>query len=226
LSGNDQGTHFLKTGGAGRETVSKQAASLWLTFPLRVNGVAFHEAALRASGAHPTNIQVVIRDRQLGVFALHEEFVLEIREQEWEGAPWRQVSIGELTVAVSQAAERVACDAHAGRGVVEESLEARNAAVSENLERIPVEGDSSHVGRAGEALTRARIRFQIVGGLDSRGRSACHLTLVVPTLLGAGTCLRRAGFLESLESKYVLVDSRTGWKLRLLQGRPTRSCAR
>ena len=63
--------------------------------------------------------------------------------------------MGELTVAVSQAAERVACDAHAGRGVVEESLEARNAVVSENLGRIPVEGDSSHVGRAEKALTRA-----------------------------------------------------------------------
>jgi len=205
--------------------VSTQTGSLWFTFPLRVNGVTFYETTLRASGAHPTNVQVVVRDRQLGVFALHEEFVLEIREQEWEGAPWRQVSMGELTVVVSQAAERVACDAHAGRRVVEESLEARNAVVSENLGRIPVEGDSSHVGRAEKALTRAGIRFQIVGGLDSRGRSACHLTLVA-TIVGAGTCLQRTGFLESPESKCVLVDSRTGWKLRLLQGKPKPACPR
>lgn len=207
-------------------TVSTQRASVWFTFPLRVNAVTFHETALRASGAHPTSIQVVIRDRQLGEFALHEEFILEIREHEREGGLWRQVSMGELTVAVSKEAERVVCDAHAGVGVVEESREVPNFAVSESLGRIPVEGDSSHIRRAEEALMRAGIRFQIVGGLDSRGCSACHLTLVVPTLVGALTCLRRAGFLESPESKYVLIDPRTGWKLRLLQGRPARSCAR
>lgn len=159
------------------------------------------------------------------MFALHEEFILEIREQQGEGTLWRQVSMGEQTVASSKAAERVACGAHSGPGVVEKSRELPNGAVLGNLGRIPVEGDSSRVSRAEEAFTRAGIRFQIVGGLDSRVRSACHVTLLVPTW-AAGTCLRRAGFLESPESKNALVDSRIGWKLRLLQERHKPACPR
>jgi len=77
--------------------------------------------------------------------------------------------------------------------------------------------------RLHSSLLHARIQYGIVGGLDSRGRSAGHLTVAVSSLLGAGTCLRRAGFLESPESKYVLVDSITGWKVRLLVGKLSRS---
>lgn len=37
--------------------------------------------------------------------------------------------------------------------------------------------------------------------------STCHVTLIVRTLVGGNL---RAGFLESPESKYILVDFRTG----------------
>jgi len=47
-----------------------------------VNGVEFHQASWRSCGEHLTDIEVVIRDRQLGSFALHEEIVLEIPEGE------------------------------------------------------------------------------------------------------------------------------------------------
>jgi hypothetical protein len=49
---------------------------------VRVNGVEFHVAYLCSCGEHPRNFEVVSRNCQLGSFALHEEFVLEIAEGE------------------------------------------------------------------------------------------------------------------------------------------------
>jgi hypothetical protein len=203
--------------------VRARSTSGWFAFAVRVNGVEFHEASLRPGGKDCSNLEVVIRDRELGSFALHEEFVLEFRENEADRISWRQISLAELQAAVLEEAQKTACDPHRGPSTPEGHWEVSKRPVRGIMERIPVEGDSSHIGRADEALTRAGIRFQIVGGRDSRGRCACHVTLVVGSLAGAGTCLRRAGFLESPESKYVLVDSRTGWKMRLLAGRPRRS---
>jgi hypothetical protein len=202
--------------------MSAQSTSLWFTFAMRVNGVEFCMTSMRWRGKNSTDIEVLIRDRQLGTFSLHEDFILETGEREGEGASWRQVSLEELRSAISKEAYRVACDADAEAGIAEDRSEAPNRAGPIGLGRIPVDGDSSHVGRAKAALTHAGIRFQIVGGLDSRGRGACHLTLVVPVPLEARSALRRAGFLGSPDSKYVLVDSWSGWKLRLLQGTPRR----
>ena len=164
----------------------------------------------------------MIRDCWLGSFALHEEFLLEVPEGNDNNARWRPISLLELKDAVWKQAQ-----------MTDSNLGTRTSAGSSNLpdlhrpshcrlNRIPVEGDSSHVDRLQASLTQKRIRYQIVGGIDSRGRSSGHLTVAVSSLLGAGTCLRRAGFFESLESKYVLIDSRTGWKVRLLEGRPGR----
>lgn len=189
---------------------------------MRVNGVEFHEASLRSCGGHPTNCEVVIRDPALGSFALHEEFILEIREGEDGKTNWRQISLGELEAAVLEGAQKAACNPPQGPGMFDGPWEPVKSPMRGTLGRIPVEGDSSHITRVDEALTRAGIQFQIVGGLDSRGQGACHVTLAVRSLVGAGTCLRRAGFLESPESKYVLVDSRTGWKVRLLEENPRR----
>jgi hypothetical protein len=75
-------------------------------------------------------------------------------------------------------AQKAGCDPRPG-GTPEVHWEALKSRERRIIGRIPVEGDSSHIGRADEALTRAGIRFQIVGGLDSRGRGVCHVTLVV-----------------------------------------------
>jgi hypothetical protein len=192
----------------------------WFALDLRVNGIEFYEVSLRSCAERPTYFEVVIRDRQLGTFALHEGFVLEASEGEDDRKNWRQVSLAELQVAAWEAALRSGCDACHGSSMLESRSEASQSPVEGIFERIPVEGDSSHLNRAGEALRQAGIRFQIVGGLDGRGHRAFHLTLVVSSLLGARVCLRRAGFLENTESKYVHVDSRTGWKVRLLEGEP------
>jgi hypothetical protein len=204
--------------------VRAQSTSRWFTFAVRVNGVEFHEASVRPCDGHPTKFEVMIRDPQLGSFALREEFLLEVAESKEDNTAWRQISLGELKIAVLEEAQKVVCDPYRGPSTPKRHWDTSRTSARGILRRIPVEGDSSHVGRFEEALTRAGIRFQIVGGLDSRGRCACHVTLVVRSLSGARMCLRRAGFLDSPESKHVLIDSKTGWKVRLLEGRP--GCAR
>jgi hypothetical protein len=203
--------------------VRAQSTPGWFAFTVRVNGVEFDEASLRPDEDGRSNLEVVIRDRLLGSFALHEEFLLEVPEGSGDNNRWRQVSLKELRHAIRQEVQRM--DSEFGWRPSPSSSPSNDPPTQSRhrIARLPVEGDSSHIDRIHQALLKARIRYQIVGGLDSRGRSWGHLTLVVPSLLGAGIHLRRAGFLESPESKYVLVDSRTGWKVRLLQGRLIRS---
>jgi len=90
---------------------------------------------------------------------------------------------------------------------------------AEHLPRIPVEGDSSHIHRVEEALSQGKVRYQIVGGIGSRGRVWGHATFLVDSLPGARTRLCGAGFLQSSESMCVLTDSENGWKIRLLEDR-------
>ena len=186
---------------------------------MRVNGVEFHEVHLRSCES-PSNFEVVIRDRLLGSFALHEEFLLEVPEGKSDNARWRPVSFLELKDAVRTQAQMTDSNLGTRKSAGSSSFPDLHRPSHCRIDRIPVEGDSSHVDRLQNSLTQKRIRYQIVGGLDSRGRSSGHLTVAVSSLLGAGMCLRRSGFLESPESKYLLIDSRTGWKVRLLEGGP------
>ena len=190
---------------------------------MRVNGVEFHQASWRCCGEHPTDFEVVIRDRQLGSFALHEEFVLEISRGKDGNAGWRPVTLLEVKDAVWREVQTTTPDFIARTNPSSSPSHELPRSSHCRIERIPVEGDSSHLDRLHESLLTARIQYQIVGGLDSQGRSAGHLTVAVSSLLAAGTCLRRAGFLESPESQFVVIDSRTGWKVRLLEQRARRS---
>jgi len=203
--------------------VRAQSSSERFSFSMRVNGVEFHQASFRWCGEHPADFELVIRDRQLGSFALHEEFLLEILEEKGDNAGWRAVSLLELNSAIGR--EALVRDANCDARISPGSIPADDLQRASHywFERIPVEGDSSHLDRLHRSLLTARIQYQIVGGLDSQGRSAGHLTVAVSSLLAAGTCLRRAGFLESPESQFVVIDSRTGWKVRLLEQRARRS---
>jgi hypothetical protein len=203
--------------------VRAKSSSEWFTLPMRVNGVEFHQASRRSCGEHPTDFEVVIRDRQLGSFALHEEFVLEIPRGKDGNAGWCPVTLLEMKDAVWKEVQMTTPDFVARTNPGSSPSHELQRSSHCRIERIPVDGDSSHMDRLHTSLRHSRIRYQIVGGLNSRGRSAGHLTVAVSSLLGAGTCLRRAGFLESPESKYVLVDSTTGWKVRLLERRRGRS---
>jgi hypothetical protein len=190
---------------------------------VRVNGIEFRQVSLRPRDGHGAKCEVVIRDRHLGSFALHEGFVLEVLEAEEEDPRWRHVSLLELSKTISIEVQSknadFGCDTYLDSSLgryYEKHLHGP-------IERIPVEGDAGHLDRLHTALIEAQIRYRIVGGLDNCGRSWGHLTLAVSPMARAGMCLRRAGFLESSESQYVLIDSRTGWKVRLLEVQPARS---
>ena len=179
--------------------------------------------SLRPRDGYRTKHEIVIRDRHLGSFALHEEFVVEVPGGEEENPRWRHVSLLELTKAISLEAQSKAADFGCDTYLDPSLGQCYEKHLRGPIERIPVEGDASHLDRLHTALMEAQIRYRIVGGLDNRGRSWGHLTLAVSPMARARMCLRRAGFFESSESKYVLIDSRAGWKVRLLEGRPARS---
>jgi hypothetical protein len=200
--------------------VRGSSPSEWFDFLVRVNGREFHEVFLRRDGESRSDLDVVIRDRLLGSFALHEGFLLEIQESDENNSYWRSISLPELKDAIGKQARSI-IDSVLGYATStgrdpSESLLIRT---HHRIARITVEGDTSHVDRLHASLTKSRIRYQVVGGVDGRGRIRGHLTLAVSSLPAAAMCLRLTEFFESPESKYVLIDSRTGWKVRLLEGR-------
>jgi len=55
------------------------------------------------------------------------------------------------------------------KGLLRTLSETSALAHSEHLPRIPVEGDSSHIDRAKDALSRGKVRYKTIGGIGSRG---------------------------------------------------------
>jgi hypothetical protein len=55
------------------------------------------------------------------------------------------------------------------KGLLRTLSETSAAAHSEHLPRIPIEGDSNHIDRAKNALSRGRVRYETIGGIGSRG---------------------------------------------------------
>ena len=189
----------------------------WISLALRVNGIEFHRGYLRRRDEERKEFEVVVEDRRLGSFSLHDGFVLEIRAAE---KVWRPVSLEELKTAFWEAAQTGGCwSAETGEQTPRSSGEELREHVATTIPRIPVERDTGYIDRAREALSQARIRFRFLGGVDSRGRCWGHVTLAVHSLLGARIHLRRAGFLESPEAKHLLIDSQSGWKIQLLEDR-------
>jgi hypothetical protein len=190
----------------------------------RVNGLEFQQGLIKPCEDDPLDFQIFIEHKFLGSFALHEDFVLELRGGDGVGA-WKKALFEELKIAFLEASRNVSAKETEGehektmellRGLSEVSVVANSA----HLPRMPIEGDSAHFERAKEALSRGKVCYQIVGGIGSRGRIWGHLTFVVRSFLGAQMCLRRAGFLEDPDSEHVLIDSENGWKIRLLEERP------
>ena len=200
--------------------VSAPATIEWSSFSVRVNGLEFQQVCLRPCVEQPTLLDVVIRDRLLGSFALHEEFVLELPRGKEDERSWCRVSLQELKGAIGKCGQVTDTNFGVLIGLGSSPSQDLQRAPRCRIDRIPVEGDSSHLDRLRECLLTARIHYQIVGGLDNRGRSAGHLTVAVNSSLGAVRCLQRAGFFASPESKCIVIDSRTGWKVRLLEGSP------
>lgn len=195
----------------------------------RVNGLGFQQGLIKPCADDPIDFQIFIEHNFLGTFALHEDFVLELPGRDGDGI-WEKASFEELKIAFLEASHNVSANETAGehektlellRGLSEASVVANSV----HLPRIPIEGDSSHIQRAQDALSRGKVRYKIIGGIGSRGRVWGPATFLVRSSLGARTHLRRAGFLQSSESKCELIDSENGWKIRLLEERPKNKSA-
>ncbi|MGC2465750.1 MAG: hypothetical protein WA517_11190 [Candidatus Acidiferrum sp.] len=186
----------------------------------RVNGIEFRQGQLRSAGNDPTDFEIVIKHPFLGIFAVHEGFVFELCLGDGSGT-WKKVTLEQLKRQFLLAASEV--PPWPGGGEYESAGEKLGKASEDwlvahrkSLPRIPVEGDAGHIQRAEEAFVRARVRFQIVGGLGSAGRVWGHATFQVDSPPRARRHLRCAGFLQCAEAQYVLIDSANGWKIRLL----------
>lgn len=184
----------------------------------RVNGLEFQQGYLERSKENPARVDVLVEHRLLGRLHLHEEFVLELRQgtsREWHEATLEELKAALLQATKSQSTEPTGDDGVAGWvSSPPEKLPSRRFPF---FVRIPVEGDDSHLARVREAFSLAREPFRIVGGLDSRGHCTGHITLAMRSVFEAQKLLSQAGFLQSRESKYEFVDSRSGWKIRVLE---------
>jgi len=198
--------------------MNPRAGALRISFPLRVNNLKFRDVSLRPSGASRQDFDVVVHDIRIGSFALHDEFVLEVPSSDF--THWQQLSFRELKAAILEAVRTYAYDLGQLAFPAEAIPDAAKDSTSGPIPRLPIDGDSSHIGRASHALNQAGIRFEIVGGLGRSGQIRGHLTLAVSSVLDARMCLGRAGFLETGESRCVLMDSTSGWKVQLLSRGP------
>jgi hypothetical protein len=205
--------------------VNSSARSKWISLDYRVNGVELRRARLTPTPSNSAAYDVIIEHRLLGRFALHDEFVVELRDAREEMDGWREVSLETLKHTLEEAVER-SKDQETGpdNSMIDEledwEPDDASAAKHRFIPRIPVEGDTSHIGRAKRALALKGFRNRIVGGISSRGRIWGHVTFLVASPDKAQVDLLRAGFVQSPESEHVLVDSKNGWKVRLLAGIP------
>jgi hypothetical protein len=187
---------------------------VWARLNFRVNELEFEEALMQPCKKDPVDFQLVVEHRLLGSFALHEDFFLEQRES--CKATWRQVSLPELKVAFLEASRN---DGGVKRRKDEPwdlaGLDVRASQVC--IPRIPVEGDDTHFDHARKAFERGEISYQIAGGSGSHGKIWGHATFLVDSLPRARALLRCAGFIPSSDSWQVLINSRNGWKVRLLE---------
>ncbi len=203
--------------------VNSSARSKWISLDYRVNGVELRRARLTPTPSNSAPYDVVIEHRLLGRFALHDEFVLELRDARERMTGWREVPLDILRDALVQKLEPSKDqETDAANGMIDEIEDWEPDGASQDkhgfIPRIPVEGDMSHIGRAERALALGGIRNRIVGGIGSRGRIWGHVTFLVASPDKAQVDLLRAGFVQSPESEHVLVDSKNGWKVRLLPG--------
>jgi hypothetical protein len=199
-------------------------SSKLMSVPLefRVNEREFRQALVKPSGAGWIDFQILIEDRLLGALALHEDFLLELREGRSSGV-WSRVSFEHFKVALQQACHMSGSqmiEEHREKAIESWCSSSETPPVDNKpLQRIPVEGDANHIARATEALSRARVHYRVVGGIGGAEYTWGNVTFLVTSLKEARKHLRRAGFLESSESRIVLTDSLNGWKICLIEER-------
>jgi hypothetical protein len=184
---------------------------------LRVNGLVVESGYFRENPPPATGSELVISDPQIGCFALHEGFSLELREP---GSDWEQVTLDEVKKTLSATDDFLRAQ---DESKAQETAEPRStthfddvdaAHRAEHATVIAEEGE--HIMRAEAALFRAGIPHLLLPFQKNKFASKLFM---VPHLARAKACLRRAGFQVNFQSETILFDGRTGHRIQIIQGR-------
>ncbi len=181
-----------------------------LPYALRVNGLLVESVLLRYAHGTADDFQIVITDPKIGLFALTDAFEFETRE---EGAPWRPITLEQLTKALTESTESLQ---------VEDIPKASEMAERRLFHRrgdpdVPHRGSSrlgeitGHVEcirRVQMALFDARIPHRIAGTV-----------FVVPSARKARMCLMKAGFRKSTIAPAALIEPHSACTIQLLEHR-------
>ena len=185
-----------------------------LTFELRVNGVVV-EASMRRMASNPEECEVVIRDPLVGEFTINEEFAIDVKKYAGTEPIWSRVSLKHLK---STFLEATSNDLPSVAEILESELYRQTDAADASQPKVK----SSHfvllavqVRRAQRILYLAGIPSIVMSLTPHRMRNG-EGALVVPNLRNAVRELIQHGF-QTGPVKYMLTDTKTGNKLRLVQ---------
>jgi hypothetical protein len=175
---------------------------------IRVNGIAVGAVRLRHYPEAPEQFDVLITDPQIGTFALHRGFDLELRI---EGSDWHPTTLSELKAVLAQDREVLRAAEVQGTS---KTVKRRVPNRATHLPTIGTEGE--HVMSAETALFRAGIAFLQLPFQKDRFASSVFM---VASVIDARACLCRAGFQPKWDSETVLFDSRSGEPIQLIEGK-------
>jgi hypothetical protein len=168
---------------------------------VRVAGITVESLHLRRRLDDSRGFDILMDDPQIGRFALTAAVPdLELRE---EDSDWRQVTLDELKKILAKDDE-----------LVEAAEKPQASAECPSFNRLVAEGE--HIMNAEIALFNAGIPFLQLPFQQNKFTSNLFMVLSVPN---AKACLLRAGFQPKVESETVLLDSRNGQPIQLIQGR-------
>ena len=181
-------------------------------FPCEVslNGVYMRSARIRRTPKSRDDFDIVVTDPQLGSFALHSGFDIEVRELD---AAWRQVSLEELKRILKSRYLLPSDDLP----TASQHAECQLFAPVDDIE-IPEwqRGRLSVLGRE-EACVRYVQRVFYRTGIP---HLVSGTTFLVPSAATARIPLKRAGFRPSQISPSALVEPRTGCAIQVVERNP------
>jgi hypothetical protein len=183
-------------------------------FELRVNGMVV-EASMRRTATNSEECEVLIRDPLVGEFALHEEFAIDVRKYAGSEPIWSRVSLRHLK---STFLEATSSDLPSIKEILESELFRKDdagGAAQPNAQSSEAVLVAAQARRAQRILYLAGIP-SIVMSLTPHRMHNAEGALIVPDLRVAVRELSAHGFKPG-PLKYLLLDTKTGNTLRLVQ---------
>jgi len=178
---------------------------------VEINGTPAKSVRLRSQHGAPGQLEVVVDDPWLGVFALHRQFDLLVKE---ECSEWRTVTLDELRRILEANMDLPGADEkandHQTIAPMPPNPPNELAGARPKLVRLgTLIGLDACVQRVEAILYRASIPHLTAGS-----------TFVVPSMRNARQCLRRAGFHQDQRYESVLIDPESEIAIRLLERNP------